>query len=112
MVHLSFLPRKGAPVWTMRVLALVPLLLFSIASFAQDATTTIPIEEEGLSRNEIIGYTSAALGFVLMIVLAWFLTSKKDSKEPAKATHTPGMRISSAHSNDPYMRRKVVKKTS
>jgi hypothetical protein len=97
------------------MLALLPLLLLAFQGFAGDAApASANGEEEGLSRAEIIGYASAAAGFVLMIVFAWFLTSRRSPAGKMTANmHTPGMRISSAHSNDPYMtRKKVVKKTS
>lgn len=116
MVHYNTKSAKGRRYVGLRMLALLPLLLLAFSGYAQDAAQASATgEEEGLSRAEIIGYASAAAGFILMVVLAWYLTSRRSParKEPANVTHTPGMRISSAHANDPYMaRKKVVKKTN
>lgn len=119
MVHINIIPGRGSRL-TDRALALLPIMFMAFSGFAQDATLTneaaaaaSAATEEEMSQGEIIGYIASAIGFIAMIVGAWFLTSKKPKGEPMPThAHPPGMRVSSAHTNDPYMRRKVIKKTN
>ena len=120
MVHRKFIPGRGSRSLT-RALALLPLMFIALSTFGQDASSgsladgTIPplTEDEGLSKATLIGYIASGVAFILMIAGAWWLTGRKSPKEEESApAHTPGMRISSAHTNDPYMRRKVIKKTN
>jgi hypothetical protein len=93
-----------------KVLALLPLLLLAVSGFAQGNSHT-QAADEGLSRTEIISYLVCGIGLVIVATVAWISGSKKTTS-PRHATDTPRLRISSARINDPYMKRKVVKKTS
>lgn len=113
MVHLNSNSANGSVRVGSRMLATLSLVLLALTGFAQDGSPTPAPAEEGLTRAEIISYIVSAVAFIIIIVFAWILGSGKAKKKSAHlAQHTPGLRISSAHTNDPYMRKRVVKKTS
>jgi hypothetical protein len=99
----------------LRVLSALSLILLAFPVLAQDAMTPAELlEAEEEKRNEIIFYVASGLGVVAMIAGAWILGNGKSKKteSASPANTTPGMRISAGRTNDPYMRRKVVKRTS
>jgi hypothetical protein len=118
MVHYNSNSTNGSIRVGSRTLAVLPLLLLTFTGFAQDASPAPVPVEDGLSRAEIISYIVSAVAFIVIIAFAWVLGNGKSRKEArAKAaTRTnvgvPGLRISSAQAHDPYMKKKVVKRTS
>lgn len=99
------------------MLIVLSLILLSFPALSQDAITRAELEKQEAAeekRNKIIFYVASGLGVVAMIGGAWFLVNGKPRKSgsPTPAETTPGMRISAGRTNDPYMRRKIVKKTS
>ena len=117
MVHCRFTSANGSPSSIHRMLIALSLILLSFPALSQDAITRAELEKEEAAeekRNEIIFYAASGLGVIAMMGGAWFLVNGKPKKGGSRnsAETTPGMRISTGRTNDPYMRRKVVKKTS
>lgn len=114
MGHSVILPGNSSREWVRSAIALLTLLLLSLGSFAQGtATDAASLEEEGLSRMEIISYIASGIGIIVIILTAWWLSTgksrkKKESGLPADAPR--GIRLSSGHLNDPYMRRKAARR--
>ena len=112
MVHCRFTSAKGSFFSAPRVLTALSLILLAFPVLAQDVMTPAELlEAEEEKRNKIIFYVASGLGVVAMIGVAWFLGNGK-SKKSSNPTQAPGMRVSTGRTNDPYMRRKVVKRTS
>lgn len=99
------------------MLTALSLILLILPAFAQDALTRAEFEKkeaEEDKRNDIIFYVASGLGVIAMMGGAWFLVNGKPKRSGSSnpASTTPGMRISAGRTNDPYMRRKIIKKTS
>lgn len=115
MVHCRNTSANGRSYGILRVLITLSLILLAFPMLAQDALTPAELEElEQEKRNKIIFYVASGFGIVAMIGVAWLLggTGKSKKSSSTNPTSAPGMRTAAGRTNDPYMRRKVVKRTS